>query len=225
MARVPLIFCSPSLFPRGKRIDNAVESVSIFPTLIDVLGLKLPADFSIQGKSLYQNKRIQPPSPFAFYYERDNVRFITDERWKFISNSYYRVLGDEIIWAQADQDAPEKCILLFRSNGERIVAPSMKILKESPLFQKSPERYQQVLQELFQQARNKKMQLFDIKSDPNEEVDLIAQYPEMVSVFMTEINKRIEADRDFIRNMPLEIKQQHGISDKVKAQLEVLGYL
>jgi len=50
LLRVPLIMSHPNLTPKGKTISNLVSTVDIFPTIMDVLDIKV--NENIQGKSL-----------------------------------------------------------------------------------------------------------------------------------------------------------------------------
>jgi arylsulfatase A-like enzyme/Tfp pilus assembly protein PilF len=46
---VPLIFFNQNLFPRGIRVTQRVNLVDVMPTILDVLGMEIPA--AVQGKS------------------------------------------------------------------------------------------------------------------------------------------------------------------------------
>ena len=48
--RVPLIFWSPPTIPAGRRIDTPVSIVDVAPTLLDLVGLEVPA--GLDGRSL-----------------------------------------------------------------------------------------------------------------------------------------------------------------------------
>ncbi len=50
ITHVPLVMRLPGVLPRGRRVENLVEIVDVAPTVMDILGLELPA--TIQGRSL-----------------------------------------------------------------------------------------------------------------------------------------------------------------------------
>jgi arylsulfatase A-like enzyme len=50
LIRVPLLFVGPGIFPAAKAIHDQVRQIDIFPTLVEALGLDMPA--AIHGRSL-----------------------------------------------------------------------------------------------------------------------------------------------------------------------------
>jgi len=82
--RVPLIFYNERLFPSPKRVKKTVQaSVDLLPSLVDILKLEVPRGVEFQGNSYFKEGSSQ--SPYAFFYVKENLQMITDERWKFFS--------------------------------------------------------------------------------------------------------------------------------------------
>jgi arylsulfatase A-like enzyme len=82
LVRVPLILSGPGL-PAGERIATPVENVDLFPTLLELVGLR-PAK-GLQGQSLM--RRLDGSSDvkqYAFSYTRFNVTVIDGEGWSLI---------------------------------------------------------------------------------------------------------------------------------------------
>ncbi|MFX0103766.1 MAG: sulfatase [Candidatus Hodarchaeota archaeon] len=50
--RVPMIAYWPGIIPAGKKIDAPTMNIDIFPTVLDILGIDLPGDRIIDGKSM-----------------------------------------------------------------------------------------------------------------------------------------------------------------------------
>lgn len=52
---VPLVFCLPGVLPEEKRIETPVRNLDIFPTVMDILGIK--HNLPVEGGSLYDLMR------------------------------------------------------------------------------------------------------------------------------------------------------------------------
>lgn len=50
--RVPCFMCLPGYFPEDKEVNSPVAHLDIFPTILDICGLKVPANANIDGGSL-----------------------------------------------------------------------------------------------------------------------------------------------------------------------------
>lgn len=99
LLQVPLIFWAPSRVPAGVRVDAAVQTVDILPTLLELAGLPRPD--GLQGRSLteYINPRVQEPLARHAFAEKPLDRSahlaradvasvaIHSERWKLIHNT------------------------------------------------------------------------------------------------------------------------------------------
>jgi arylsulfatase len=82
LVRVPLIVAGPGL-PVGERIDGLVENVDLFPTLLELAGLRPPA--GLQGQSLLRRlEGSDEGKEHAFSYTRFNVTVIDADGWALI---------------------------------------------------------------------------------------------------------------------------------------------
>jgi len=80
---IPLIIRYPSRIPGGTRIDDLVQSVDIFPTMLDVAGVEEEdLDDSVLGRSLFFNIRGEPGRTVAFSeYMSPKNQFQRVQRW------------------------------------------------------------------------------------------------------------------------------------------------
>ncbi len=76
--RVPLIFHSPKILPKGRTVSDQVGLIDIMPTVLDLMGFEKNPD--VQGKSfkttLFKNK----PSPHEYCYF-ESVAAMMDRNW------------------------------------------------------------------------------------------------------------------------------------------------
>jgi len=92
---VPLILHMPSEFHGGRRIDDLLSNIDILPTLLDLVGIKIPND--VQGNSfagLLKEDGNLPYIPRDHIYAEltfhdigyNAIRCIRTKKWKFIKN-------------------------------------------------------------------------------------------------------------------------------------------
>jgi arylsulfatase A-like enzyme len=82
LVHVPLVLSGVGL-PRGKPIDAPVENVDLYPTLLELAGLKLQS--GLQGRSLLRWLESEPPrEAHAFSFTRFNVTVVDREGWALI---------------------------------------------------------------------------------------------------------------------------------------------
>ena len=81
---IPYILRLPGVVPAGKRISEAVSSMSIFPTVLDAVGVAPPN--VLEDRSVLPWVRGGPPPavPVAFSDFLDDRRVIRAGRWKLI---------------------------------------------------------------------------------------------------------------------------------------------
>ncbi|MFN0251714.1 MAG: sulfatase [Kofleriaceae bacterium] len=97
LIRVPLLVHDPSRFPGGTVVDEGAEGVDVFPTIVDALGLDVPAQ--IQGHSLAplaQGRGRGWASPsYASMYEYAHAMRIG--RWKIrVPKTGVPIIGDMV---------------------------------------------------------------------------------------------------------------------------------
>jgi arylsulfatase A-like enzyme len=79
--RIPLIIRDLKTMPPGKRVSTPVESIDIFPTLLDIAGLPIPDD--LDGRSLVRSVDERPV--YATLSEhRKRLASVTAGSWKLI---------------------------------------------------------------------------------------------------------------------------------------------
>jgi len=78
--RVPLLVALPGAWHEGKRVQRAASLIDVAPTLLDLLGLKAPADY--QGASL-----LEPRQQSALFFTDYSLPLagVRDGRWKLIT--------------------------------------------------------------------------------------------------------------------------------------------
>lgn len=94
--KVPLIVKFPYGKYRGRRVNCLTESIDIFPTVLDFLGIK--NSIPIQGKSLMKSIRDRSTVRKFAYGSSSNPggsRFVVSKRWKYIEAMKYN--PDEMI--------------------------------------------------------------------------------------------------------------------------------
>ena len=93
--RVPLLMRGPGIVP-GTRISAAVQSVDLFPTILELVGVPIPrSNHAVAGRSLASNVRglsstLDETPSFAesltprIHYGWSDLRSVREGRWKFI---------------------------------------------------------------------------------------------------------------------------------------------
>lgn len=82
---VPMIVHWPAKFSSGRTIDGISMGTDWFPTLLDWLGLPLPKDRIIDGKSLRGMLENDAPSPndYIYYFAGETLKAVRDSRYKY----------------------------------------------------------------------------------------------------------------------------------------------
>lgn len=90
---VPMLFAHPAVVQRGQRVAAVVETVDVFPTILELMGWKAPAD--LMSRSLAAGLAGRPLDSVSAYSESlllfnsfgwAEQRSITTDRWKYISS-------------------------------------------------------------------------------------------------------------------------------------------
>jgi uncharacterized sulfatase len=85
--RVPFIARWPGKIPAGTSVDSPAIMYDVFPTLLEIAGVKLPDDRVYDGRSLRplllgeSADAVRRREPFIWVYD-DNVTSLRDGRWK-----------------------------------------------------------------------------------------------------------------------------------------------
>ncbi len=151
---------------RGRVVEEQVELVDLYPTVLDLLAIELPHE--VQGRSLrplLEGRELEPEKAFSENtnidsYERKSLR---TARFKFI-----------------------------RSTPKRRARPGSEEYAE----------------------------LYDLRQDPTEQVDLAGEHPELVAALLAELDALIAGGAG-----PLLDEVPEGISPELRRQLEALGYV
>ncbi len=81
--RVPLIFAGPDI-PQGKKVDNYIYLLDIFPTLCDMMGMEIPS--SVEGKSFY--KMFSDENVIT----RDSLYFVYNDMLRSVKKDGYKLI-------------------------------------------------------------------------------------------------------------------------------------
>lgn len=81
---IPYIVRFPGVVPAGKRIPQAVSSMSVFPTVMEAVGMPLPSQLEDRSLLGFVRGGEPPPVPVAFSDFLDDRRVIRAGRWKLI---------------------------------------------------------------------------------------------------------------------------------------------
>jgi len=94
LSHVPLIVAAPGFAPA--RIDGLVEMIDLFPTLLELAHLPLPAD--LPGESLVARMRgAREPAGDAFTFTRFNASLITSDGWQLIRPTLKGVCEESVV--------------------------------------------------------------------------------------------------------------------------------
>ncbi len=84
--RVPCVMWAPGLVPAGKECHEPVTAMDILPTFAEMTGVKLPADRTIDGRSILPlvkgEEGAKSPHEAIYYYVGDQVKAIRMGKWK-----------------------------------------------------------------------------------------------------------------------------------------------
>jgi arylsulfatase A-like enzyme len=165
--RVPLIFSGPPIANHGKRLSQIVSTVDIFPTILDIAGVK--ASDKIAGRTLYPfNERQTHKSICAEY----GGLHLLSLRAKYVLEELNKI----------DQGC--KCV---RTDNYKYI---YSVDKE---------------------------ELYDVKNDPAEKVNLISKLPEKAQ----SLKKELQSSTDISFFGPKTFSDKTEMLNRLKA----LGYL
>ena len=233
VARVPLIFSHPGLFPSPKRRDDPVEaSVDLLPSLIDLLGLTIPESVKLQGISYFTGSNGDEKS--AGFYQTPAKKSlggdaylisITDGRWHYISNLYSSMVDDtEISCLYRRKDKKTVIRVGPPENGNGFACESEEDLRSSRFFAGLSPEIREELLEVYRSARGREEELYDLRDDPREERNVVEEYPEQADRFRELIRRRVESDREALKGRKLGERKKAPVSRELRERLRSLGY-
>ncbi|HBJ85581.1 MAG TPA: arylsulfatase [Verrucomicrobiales bacterium] len=164
--RVPMIARWPGKIPASHVSNELGVMMDLFATVLHVTGTKLPDDRVLDGRNILPllTSAAKSPHEFIFGHQNSKLATIRDARWKLPARTMAIKPGPDGKWL--DPRAPD---------GVTILAPFEQYnLDAHPGLTTGVEPA--------------KMQLFDLQSDPGEQVDVAAQHPDEV--------KRLQAAYD-----------------------------
>lgn len=84
---IPLLMRLPGVLPAGATVDTAAQTIDIMPTILDLVGLPIPA--SVEGRSLRPLLHGQAPAGRVAISEVASGRYlaVTDGEWKLIRDT------------------------------------------------------------------------------------------------------------------------------------------
>lgn len=83
VVHVPCVIRAPGKLPAGRRVRDLVEEIDVMPTVLELLGVRVPE--AVQGRSLMplvEGKRATPKR--AVYSEFPTMKMVRTEQWKLV---------------------------------------------------------------------------------------------------------------------------------------------
>jgi arylsulfatase A len=145
--RVPFVVYGPGIVPAlGSRLE-LVDFSDVLPTLIDLAGTHLPADYQIDGKSfapLLRNQHFEGRE--WIFVQMNEARWLRDERWLLDGNGHFWDCGRNRNETQGYRDVthlhdPE--VIAARKQFERILQGIPPVDYDHPLTRERWEAYRQ----------------------------------------------------------------------------------
>lgn len=161
--RVPCVARWPGRIPAGHVSDAPTVMMDLFPTVLRAAGIPLPGDRVIDGRDILPlfTGPARSPHPVIIGQQAARLVWVRDERWKL-----------HVI-------APRDNFAALHVPGQRWVdhrgPDGVTIL--APYEQYQPGEHPG----LHRGDAPAAMQLFDLQSDPGEQVDVAARHPEVVA--------------------------------------------
>jgi arylsulfatase A-like enzyme len=162
--RVPFMIRYPKVFPKNKKIEVPLWSPDIFPTLFSLTNIQPSKTISLDGQDItkiLQGKKEKNGPVFSMH--NDEIMSVRKGDLKlFVNRPYKRKSYDLKTWK--DRRGPD---------GTTIIAQ---------FEQATPADYPGVVP----QKNINEIQLFNLRNDPTESVDLAPSNPELVAELMKE---------------------------------------
>jgi arylsulfatase A-like enzyme len=161
--RVPFMMRYPKVFPKNQKSDLPVWSPDIFPTLCALTNIEIPKGHVLDGQDittiLQGESNIHSP---VFSMHNEHIMSVRKGDYKlFIKKPRYRKEVDLSVWS--DPRGPDGTTIIAQMEGQATPADYPGVTPEEP---------------------KNKIQLFNLKEDPTESVDLAPSHPELVEELM-----------------------------------------
>jgi arylsulfatase A-like enzyme len=90
--RVPFIVRQPSVIPARRKVDSIAMSIDLLPTFCAMAGKELPAGGTLDGLDISDVLLRGKASPHGelLLFDNEDVVAIRTQRWKYVTNDYYR---------------------------------------------------------------------------------------------------------------------------------------
>lgn len=162
--RVPCIARWPGKIPAGNVSHELAVTMDIFPTVLKLAGIDGPPDRVIDGRDLmplFTSPTAKSEHPAMVGAQGPRLAFVRDGRWKLhVLPAKDPFLGaSQRVGPWIDPRGPD---------GKTILAP---------LEQPQPNQYPGIRTGVAAAA----MQLFDLKNDPAEQIDVAPEHPDVVA--------------------------------------------
>jgi uncharacterized sulfatase len=183
--RVPFMIRYPAALPQGTVVSTPVACLDVFPTLLELCGLALPADRRLDGESIVDllQGKVRPHGPI-FGAQRDRIVTVRDGAWKLYVSAPLYLAPRDLNPNWVDPKAP---------NGTTIIAQT-----EQP----STMDYPGIVPERFANPNP----LFNLELDPTESTDRAAAHPEIVARLRRETERFLATLPARDRSAPSEPK-------------------
>ena len=166
--RVPFMIQYPKVFPENKRIDVPCWSPDIFPTLTALTNLKPSKTNKLDGQdisSILQGKNDHHLPVFSMH-NADIMSVRKGDLKLFIKKPRHRNVVDLSTWS--DPRGPDGTTIIAPIEGQATPAQYPGIIPEKP---------------------ENDTQLFNLKNDPTESIDLTKENPELINELRQEVKK------------------------------------
>ena len=194
--RVPMIAYMPGTIPAGVVNRHPAATIDILPTICDLTQIPVPTDRTIDGMSILRMfKDSNNPSPHEaiFGMSGSNLAMIRSGNWKLHVRNPGSVnminLPPDVARQRVNRRAPD---------GVTIIAP---------FEQPDPTEYPGILTGVEPKA----MMLFNMKTDPEEQIDVAEKYPDIVN----QLKKLFDQTADQMPDFPIP-KVEYLFSDEAQ---------
>jgi arylsulfatase A-like enzyme len=171
--RVPMLCLWPGTINAGSKYDGIVANIDFAPTVLDLCGIERPTDYLIDGlsfKAVLESS--QKPLRDVLFGEMGHSRGVKTEQWKYIAVRYpedVQIKIDRGHKFQAFRDNPKLDRPYLTRNGHLGHHAS----RANPHYFEAD-------------------QLYNLKTDPEENHNVFVEYPEVAARMKRELSKALQ---------------------------------